>query len=100
VLKKNIVLYDVKYNFQSNLGSNLSRIGASITRRTGRNGQISLSTNKRRIPHNGNKIQERTVTSGGRGFGIAASEMDVDAHIGEGILHNTFLVIYNITSSL
>ncbi|PNF26710.1 hypothetical protein B7P43_G03372 [Cryptotermes secundus] len=71
---------------RSNSSSNLSRVGASITRRTGRNGQISLSTNKRRTPHNGNKIQERTVTSGGRGFVMAASEMDVDAHIREGLL--------------
>jgi hypothetical protein len=85
-------LYGVKYIFQSNSGSNLSRIGASITRRTGRNGQISLSTNKRRTPHNGNKMQERTVTSGSRGFGMAASEMDVDADIGEGILHYCFLL--------
>jgi hypothetical protein len=93
VLNKNNVLYGVKYIFQSNSRSNLSRFGASITRHTGRNGQISLSTNKRRTPHNGNKIQERTVTSGGRGFGVADSEMDVDVHIGEGIVHYCFVFI-------
>ncbi|XP_021931285.1 uncharacterized protein LOC110835413 isoform X2 [Zootermopsis nevadensis] len=63
---------------RSNASPNLSRVGASITRRTSRNGQISLSTNKRRIPRNGNEIQERTVTSGGRGFGMPISKMDVD----------------------
>lgn len=56
-------------------------------RRTSRNGQISLSTNKRRIPRNGNEIQERTVTSDGRGFGMAVPKMDVDVDIGEGIVH-------------
>lgn len=83
-------MYGVKYIFQSNPGTNLSRVGASITRRTGRNGQISLSTNKRRTPYDGNKMQKRTVTSVSRGFGMAASEMDTDAHIGEGILYYCF----------
>jgi hypothetical protein len=73
--------------FQINASPNLSWIGASITRRTSRNGQISLSTNKRRVPRNGNKMQERTVTSGGRGFGMAVSKMDVDIDIGEGSIH-------------
>lgn len=93
MLNRNNVLCGVKYIFQNNSSSNLSRVGASITRRTGRNGQISLSTNKRRTPHNGNKIQERTVTSGGRGFGMAATEMDVDAHMGEGIVHYCYVFI-------
>lgn len=84
--------YALKYIFQSNASPNLSRVGASITRRTSRNGQISLSTNKRRIPRNGNEIQERTVTSGGRGFGMPISKMDVD-DIEEGIVQYYTLLL-------
>jgi len=63
--------------------TNLSRVGAGITRRTSRNGQISLSTNKRQTSRNGNKILDRTVTSGERGFGMAVSKMAVDIDTGK-----------------
>jgi hypothetical protein len=72
--------------FQGTSISNLSRVGAGITRRTSRNGQISLSTNKRQTPRNGNKMLDRTITSGDRGFGMTVSKMDVDIDTGEGIV--------------
>jgi len=84
-----IFVYSMKYVFQGITVSNLSRVGAGITRRTNRNGQISLSTNKRQTPRNGNKMLERTVTSGERGFGMAVSKMAVDIDTGKGIMAYT-----------
>jgi hypothetical protein len=81
-----VLVYNMKYVFQGISIPNLSRVGTSITRRTSRNGQISLSTNKRQTPRNGNKILGRTVTSGDQGFGMAVSKMDVDIDTGEGII--------------
>jgi len=75
--------------FQGITISNLSRVGAGITRRTNRNGQISLSTNKRQTPRNGNKMLDRTVTSSERGFGMAVSKMAVDIDTGKGIIAYT-----------
>jgi hypothetical protein len=84
-----VFVYSIKYVFQGISIPNLSRVGAGITRRTSRNGQISLSTNKRPTPRNGNKMLDRTVTSGERGFGMAVSKMDVDIDTGKGILAYT-----------
>lgn len=81
-----IFVHSIKYMFQGITISNLSRVGAGITRRTSRNGQISLSTNKRQTPRNGNKMLDRTVTSGERGFGMAVSKMAVDIDTGKGII--------------
>ncbi|KAJ4441598.1 uncharacterized protein [Periplaneta americana] len=80
-------------------GSNLARVGASITRRTSRNGQITLSTNKRRVPRNGNKVQERTITTSGRGFGMAISKMDVDVDMEEDLLATGSTVLRRTVSN-
>lgn len=84
-----VFVYSVKNVFQGVTISNLSRVGAGITRRTSRNGQISLSTNKRQAARNGNKMLDRTVTSGERGFGMAVSKMAVDIDSGKGIVAYT-----------
>ena len=84
-----LFVYSIKYVFQGITITNLSRVGAGITRRTSRNGQISLSTNKRQTSRNGNKILDRTVTSGERGFGMAVSKMAVDIDTGKGIIAYT-----------
>ncbi|XP_067013669.1 polymerase delta-interacting protein 3 [Anabrus simplex] len=61
---------------QGNLGSKLPRTGMNITRRTGRNGQITLSTNKRPTISSERQVTsrlERTTT--GRGLPI---DLDLD----------------------
>lgn len=84
-----IFLCSIQYVFQGISVSTLSRVGTGITRRTSRNGQISLSTNKRQTARSGNKLLDRTVTSGERGFGMAVSKMAIDIDTGKGIIAYT-----------
>ena len=64
----------------------MSRVGSSITRRTGRNGQITLTTNKKQLTRNVNNAKERTITAG-RGYNLAVSKMDMNSGIEPGKCH-------------
>ncbi|KAJ9593033.1 hypothetical protein L9F63_015302 [Diploptera punctata] len=82
-----VKLEKLRENRSNPSGVKVSRVGSTITRRTGRNGQITLSTNKRQLTRNVNNVQERTITTG-RGFNLAVSKMDIDSDI-EPVLRRT-----------